>query len=159
MKIFASEQIANTPVEFSINIDYILNEELKKESLLVGAYIEGQIKITGHDFEIRKVGNTPNFSGNLLNEGNSRALFTKVNLEELKPVSELVNNNTKKNNNLNLVMIIIKKIIIIIIFCLNHKNNILEISILILHLPFSIPIDLNINNTKSKYSFSFKCLL
>ena len=89
-KIFASEQIANTPVEFSINIDYILNEELKKESLLVGAYIEGQIKITGHDFEIRKVGNTPNFSGNLLNEGNSRALFTKVNLEELKPVSDLV---------------------------------------------------------------------
>ena len=52
-------------------------------------------------------------------------------------------------------MIIIKKIIIIIIiFCLDHKNNILGISILILHLPFSIPIDLNANNTKSKYSFT-----
>ena len=96
-KIFASEQIANTPVEFSINIEYISNDELKKESLVVGAYIEGQIKITGHDFEIRNVGDTPNFGGNLLNEGNSRALFTKVNLEELKPVSELLSNNTNKN--------------------------------------------------------------
>ena len=132
-KIFASEQIANTPVEFSINIDYILNEELKKESLLVGAYIEGQIKITGHDFEIRKVGNTPNFSGNLLNEGNSRALFTKVNLEELKPVSELVSNHTKKNNNLNLGDDNKKNNHNNNNYCLNHKNNILEISILILH--------------------------
>ena len=154
-KIFASEQIANTPVEFSINIDYISNEELKKESLLVGAYIEGQIKITGHDFEIRKVGNTPNFSGNLLNEGNSRALFTKVNLEELKPVSELVSNNTKnKNNNLNVGDDNKKN---------NHNNNIFlsrpqEQYLGDLDsnspLPFSIPIDLNINNTKSKYSFS-----
>jgi hypothetical protein len=142
-KIFASEQIANTPVEFSINIDYISNEELKKESLLVGAYIEGQIKITGHDFEIRKVGNTPNFSGNLLNEGNSRALFTKVNLEELKPISELVSNHTNKNKD-------------------NNNNNFLStpqeqyLGDLDSNspLPFSIPIDLNINNTNGKYSFS-----
>ena len=153
-KIFASEQIANTPVEFSINIDYILNEELKKESLLVGAYIEGQIKITGHDFEIRKVGNTPNFSGNLLNEGNSRALFTKVNLEELKPVSELVSNHTKKNNNLNLGDDNKKN---------NHNNNNLLFKPQEQYLgdldsnsplPFSIPIDLNVNNTNSKYSFT-----
>ena len=137
-KIFASEQIANTPVEFSINIDYISNEELKKESLVVGAYIEGQIKITGHDFEIRKVGDTPNFGGNLLNEGNSRALFTKVNLEELKPVSDLVSNNTNIIIMISMLVMIIKKIItIIIFFCLDHKNNILEILILILHYPLA----------------------
>ena len=155
-KIFASEQIANTPVEFSINIDYILNEELKKESLLVGAYIEGQIKVTGHDFEIRKLGNTPNFSGNLLNEGNSRALFTKVNLEELKPVSDfVVSNKTNTNKDFN-------------ISDDNNKKNNYNHNIFLSRpqeqylgdfdsnspLPFSIPLDLNTNNTKSKYSFS-----
>ena len=154
-KIFASEQIANTPVEFSINIDYILNEELKKESLLVGAYIEGQIKVTGHDFEIRKLGNTPNFSGNLLNEGNSRALFTKVNLEELKPVSDfVVSNKTNTNKDFN-------------ISDDNNKKNNYNHNIFLSRpqeqylgdldsnspLPFSIPLDLNTNNTKSKYSF------
>ena len=152
-KIFASEQIANTPVEFSINIEYISNDELKKESLVVGAYIEGQIKITGHDFEIRKVGDTPNFGGNLLNEGNSRALFTKVNLEQLKPVSELLSNNINKSNNFN-------------VDDDNKKNN--DNNIFLSKpqeqylgdldsnspLPFSIPLDLNTNNTKEKYSFS-----
>jgi hypothetical protein len=154
-KIFASEQIANTPVEFSINIDYISNQELKKESLVVGAYIEGQIKISGHDFEIRKVGDTPNFGGNLLNEGNSRALFTKVNLEELKPISDLVSNNTNTNNNDFNVGDDNKKN--------NNHNNIFlsrppEQYLGDLDsnspLPFSIPIDLNANNTKGKYSFS-----
>ena len=152
-KIFASEQIASTPVEFSINIEYISNDELKKESLVVGAYIEGQIKITGHDFEIRKVGDTPNFGGNLLNEGNSRALFTKVNLEQLKPVSELLSNNINKSNNFN-------------VDDDNKKNN--DNNIFLSKpqeqylgdldsnspLPFSIPLDLNTNNTKEKYSFS-----
>jgi hypothetical protein len=155
-KIFASEQIANTPVEFSINIDYISNQELKKESLVVGAYIEGQIKISGHDFEIRKVGDTPNFGGNLLNEGNSRALFTKVTLEELKSVSNLVSNNTNNNinNNNDFNGDNNKK---------NNSNNVFlsrpqEQYLGDLDsnspLPFSIPIDLNINNTKGKYSFS-----
>jgi len=154
-KIFASEQIANTPVEFSINIDYISNQELKKESLVVGAYIEGQIKISGHDFEIRKVGDTPNFGGNLLNEGNSRALFTKVTLEELKPVSDLVSNNTNNINNNNDFNVDDNK--------KNNYNNIFlsrpqEQYLGDLDsnspLPFSIPIDLNINNTKGKYAFS-----
>src|SRR5918993_126304 len=154
-KIFASEQIANTPVEFSINIDYISNQELKKESLVVGAYIEGQIKISGHNFEIRKVGDTPNFGGNLLNEGNSRALFTKVNLEELKPISDLVSNNTNTNNNDFNVGDDNKKN--------NNHNNIFlsrppEQYLGDLDsnspLPFSIPIDLNANNKKGKYSFS-----
>ncbi|HEX6647712.1 MAG TPA: hypothetical protein VF047_11085, partial [Nitrososphaeraceae archaeon] len=153
-KIFASEQIANTPVEFSINIDYISNQELKKESLVVGAYIEGQIKITGHDFEIRTVGDTPNFGGNLLNEGNSRALFTKVKLEELKPVSDLVSNNTNTNNaNFNVGDDSKKN---------NHNNIFLSrpqeqyLGDLDSNspLPFSIPLDLNTNKTTGKYSYS-----
>ncbi|MGE5633774.1 MAG: COG1361 S-layer family protein [Deltaproteobacteria bacterium] len=144
-KIFAAEQIANTPVEFSITIDYISNQELKKESLFLGAYIEGKIRITGHDFEIRKVGDIPNFSGNLLNEGNIRALFTKVDLLNLKLISNLINNNNNSDNN-------------------GHKGN----AILLSRpqeqylgdldanspLPFSIPIDLNANAIPGKYLFT-----
>ena len=144
-KIFAAEQIANTPVKFSINIDYISNQELKKESLFLGAYIEGKIKITGHDFAIREVGDVPNFSGNLLNEGNIRALFTKVDLLNLKPVSNLVNNNNNSDNN-------------------NYKGNAVLVSKpqeqylgdldANSPLPFSIPIDLNANAIPEKYSFT-----
>jgi hypothetical protein len=144
-KIFAAEQITNTPVEFSINIDYISNQELKKELLFLGAYIEGKIRITGHDFEIRQVGDVPNFGGNLLNEGNTRALFTKVDLLNLKSASNSINNNNNNNNN-------------------SDKDN----SVLLSKpqeqylgdldanspLPFSIPIDLNANAISGKYSFT-----
>jgi hypothetical protein len=148
-KIFASEEIANTPVEFSITIDYISNEELKKESLIVGAYIEGQIKITGHDFEVREVGGTPNFGGNLLNEGNTRALFTKVNLEKLKPVSDLVNNNGDNNTNSSDRSDDKSNI-----FLSNPQEQYLGDLDSNSPLPFSIPIDFNTNKTKGKYSFS-----
>jgi hypothetical protein len=148
-KIFASEEIANTPVEFSITIDYISNEELKKESLIVGAYIEGQIKITGHDFEVREVGGTPNFGGNLLNEGNTRALFTKVNLEKLKPVSDLVNNNGDNNTNSSDRSDDNNNI-----FLSNPQEQYLGDLDSNSPLPFSIPIDFNTNKTKGKYSFS-----
>jgi hypothetical protein len=144
-KIFAAEQIANTPVEFSISIDYISNQELKKESLFLGAYIEGKIRITGHDFVIREVGDVPNFSGNLLNEGNIRALFTKVDLLNLILISNLINNNNNNDNN-------------------SHKGKAILLSKpqeqylgdldANSPLPFSIPIDLNANAIPEKYSFS-----
>jgi len=144
-KIFAAEQIANTPVEFSINIDYISNQELKKESLFLGAYIEGKIRISGHDFVIREVGDVPNFSGNLLNEGNIRALFTKIDLLNLKPVSNLINNTNNSGNN-------------------SYKDNAILLSKpqeqylgdldANSPLPFSIPIDLNANAIPEKYSFT-----
>ena len=144
-KIFAAEQIANTPVEFSINIDYISNQELKKESLFLGAYIEGKIRISGHDFVIREVGDVPNFSGNLLNEGNIRALFTKVDLLNLKSVSNLINNTNNSGNN-------------------SYKDNAILLSKpqeqylgdldANSPLPFSIPIDLNANAIPEKYSFT-----
>jgi hypothetical protein len=144
-KIFAAEQIANTPVEFSINIDYISNQELKKESLFLGAYIEGKIRISGHDFVIREVGDVPNFSGNLLNEGNIRALFTKVDLLNLKPVSNLINNtNNSSNNSYKDNAILLSKPQEQYLGDLDANSP----------LPFSIPIDLNANAIPEKYSFT-----
>ncbi|MGE5862742.1 MAG: COG1361 S-layer family protein [Nitrososphaerales archaeon] len=144
-KIFAAEQIANTPVEFSISIDYISNQELKKESLFLGAYIEGKIRITGHDFVIREVGDVPNFSGNLLNEGNIRALFTKVDLLNLKSVSNLINNNNNSDNNIHKGKVILLS---------KPQEQYLGDLDANSPLPFSIPIDLNANAIPEKYSFS-----
>ena len=144
-KIFAAEQIANTPVEFSVNIDYISNQELKKESLFLGAYIEGKIRISGHDFVIREVGDVPNFSGNLLNEGNIRALFTKVDLLNLKPASNLINNNNNSDNNSN------KGNAVLLSKPQEQYLGDLDANS---PLPFSIPIDLNANAIPEKYSFT-----
>jgi hypothetical protein len=144
-KIFAAEQIANTPVEFSISIDYISNQELKKESLFLGVYIEGKIRITGHDFVIREIGDVPNFSGNLLNEGNIRALFTKVDLLNLKSVSNLINNNNNSGNNSHKGKAI---------FLSKPQEQYLGDLDANSPLPFSIPIDLNANAIPEKYSFT-----
>lgn len=142
-KIFAAEGISNTPVEFSINIDYISNQELKKESLFLGVYVEGQIRITGYDFEIREVGDVPNFSGNLLNEGNIRALFTKVDLLNLKPISNSINNNNSNNNIYKGKTIFLSKPQEQYLGDLDANSP----------LPFSIPIELNDNPISEKYSF------
>jgi hypothetical protein len=142
-KIFAAEDIANTPVEFSINIDYISNQELKKESLFLGAYIEGKIRVTGHDFEIREVGDVPNFSGNLLNEGNIRALFTKVDLLNLKPISNSKNNDNNNGNKTNSILLS------------KPQEQYLGDLDANSPLPFSIPIDLiTASSIQEKYSFT-----
>ena len=79
-KVFAAEDVIATPIEFTIDAEYISGGQSKIDSLSIGAYVDGQIKIKAYDFAINDIGGTPNLVGNLLNQGNTVALFTTVEL-------------------------------------------------------------------------------
>jgi hypothetical protein len=79
-KVFAAEDVIATPVEFTIDAEYISGGQSKTDSLSIGAYVDGEIKIKAYDFAINDIGGTPNLVGTLLNQGNTVALFTTVEL-------------------------------------------------------------------------------
>jgi hypothetical protein len=78
--VYAAEDVINTPTEFEINAEYIERGQSKTDTLNIGAYVDGQIRIRTYDLDINYVGGAPNLVGNLLNEGNTVALFTTIEL-------------------------------------------------------------------------------
>jgi hypothetical protein len=78
--VFAAEDVIASPIEFTIDAEYISGGQSKTDSLNIGAYVDGDIKIKAYDFAINDIGGTPNLVGNLLNQGNTVALFTTVEL-------------------------------------------------------------------------------
>lgn len=77
-RVFAAEDVISTPVEFTIDAEYISGGQSKTDSLNIGAYVDGEIRIKAYDLAINDIGGTPNLVGNLLNQGNTIALFTTV---------------------------------------------------------------------------------
>jgi hypothetical protein len=77
-KVFAAEDVIASPIDFTIDAEYISAGQSKTDSLSIGAYVDGEIKIKAYDFAINSIGGTPNLVGNLLNQGNTVALFTTV---------------------------------------------------------------------------------
>src|SRR5918994_450054 len=78
--VYAADEVINTPTEFIINAEYIERGQSKTDTLNIGAYVDGQIGIRTYDLDINYVGGAPNLVGNLLNEGNTVALFTTIEL-------------------------------------------------------------------------------
>lgn len=95
--VYAAEDVINTPTEFEINADYIERGQSKTDTLNIGAYIDGQIRIRTYDLDINYVGGTPNLVGNLLNEGNTVALFTTIELVNPAANTESSQSNLNKS--------------------------------------------------------------
>jgi cbb3-type cytochrome oxidase subunit 3 len=76
--VFASEELIAKPIQLNFNVDYLLNGLAKSETLDLGLYVDGEIAIRAYDFEINVIGDEPNLVSNLLNEGNTDAFFTTV---------------------------------------------------------------------------------
>ena len=82
-KVFASTSLIGNPIFFTVNIQYIHNaHQLKTASFNLGALIVGDIKISVNDPNIRYIGNTPYLVGNILNQGNTPALFTSIEMQK-----------------------------------------------------------------------------
>ena len=77
-KVFASSDIIGQPALFTLTVQYVSAGQSKTDSLNLGAYITGDIKIRVYDVRINNIGNVPNLVGNLLNEGNTVGLFTTI---------------------------------------------------------------------------------
>src|ERR671911_126018 len=82
-RVYASTSLIGSPVFFTVTMQYIRNgNELRTESFQLGAIVVGNVQISVNDVTISYIGDTPNLVGNLLNEGNSPAVFTKIELLE-----------------------------------------------------------------------------
>jgi hypothetical protein len=77
-QVFAAEDVIATPIEFTVDAEYISGGQSKTDTLSIGAYVDGEIKIKAYDFAVNDIGGTPNLVGNLLNQGNTIALFTTI---------------------------------------------------------------------------------
>lgn len=79
-KVFAATSLIGNPATFDVTIDYLLDGSPKTEKYVVGTYVDRDISIRVYDLAINNVGGTPTLVGNILNEGNTAALFTSVEL-------------------------------------------------------------------------------
>jgi len=84
-RVFAPSSLIGSSTSFNVAIDYLLEGESKSEQIVLGTYVDGEISIRIYDLAINYIGSTPNLVGNLLNEGNTEALFTTI---EIIPETE-----------------------------------------------------------------------
>ena len=89
-QVFASESLIGSPVSFEVRIEYISGDQIKSDSFSLGGNVMGEIEIAVNDLSVRYIGDVPNLTGNLLNQGNTNALFTTI---------ELLSNSTSPDQN------------------------------------------------------------
>ncbi len=147
-QIFSSEEVISKPISFTLDAEYISGGKSKKDSLSIGAYVQGQITIRSYEVAIESIGGVLNLVGNLLNEGNTVALFTTI---------EIINNN---NNELSPKLTsttlqsrdLVKQLPLESLPSPQYLGDLTENS----PLPFSIPIDIKSNTENGKYMTNLK---
>ena len=144
-QIFSSEEVISKPISFTLDAEYISGEKSKKDSLSIGAYIQGQIKIKTYEVSMEDIGGVLNLVGNLLNEGNTVALFTTI---------EIINNNdsSSKLSNFSLTRDVVKQLPLQSSSLPQYLGDLTENS----PLPFSIPIAIKSGTEKGKYLTNLK---
>jgi hypothetical protein len=84
-RVFASESLIGSPISFEVRVQYISGDQLKSDSFSLGGNVVGEIKIDINDLIVRDIGDVPNLTGNLLNQGNTKALFTTIEIQRSSP--------------------------------------------------------------------------
>src|SRR5918993_481164 len=145
-QIFSSEEVISKPISFTLDAEYISGGKSKKDSLSIGAYIQGQITIRTYDVSIENIGGILNLVGNLLNEGNTVALFTTIEINNNNEVSSKLTSNSSQSGDL------IKQLPLQSLPSPQYLGDLTENS----PLPFSIPIDIKSNTENGKYMTKLK---
>ncbi|MEO9319596.1 MAG: hypothetical protein ABI361_02875 [Nitrososphaera sp.] len=111
-RIYASPSLIGTPVNFSVTIDYLTSGQSKTEQYTIGTYVDGDINLSTYGLALTYVGaapsiggggggfggggntnaagggaGTPTLTGNILNKGNTVALFTTVQLLQVQDLN------------------------------------------------------------------------
>lgn len=79
-QVIASKSMIGNPTSFTLNASYIGDDEEKTDTLNLGAFVTGDIKLQVYDLAVNYVGNVPNVVGSVLNQGNTVALYTSIQL-------------------------------------------------------------------------------
>ncbi len=81
-KVFAANSLIGNPASFDVTVEYSSNGQSRIETFTLGTYVAGEISVRAYEIEIGYIGGIPNILGNLLNEGNTAALFTTIEITE-----------------------------------------------------------------------------
>lgn len=79
-KVFASKDMIGKATTFTYTVQHLSAGQPEIETFSLGTYVDGEIRVRAYDLGVTYIGGIPNISGNLLNEGNTIALFTTVEL-------------------------------------------------------------------------------
>jgi hypothetical protein len=146
-QIFSSEEVISKPISFILDAEYISGGKSKKDSLSIGAYIQGQITIRTYDVAIENIGGVLNLVGNLLNEGNTVALFTTIEIININnKISSKLTSKTSQSEEL------VKQLPLQSFPSPQYLGDLTENS----PLPFSIPIDIKSDTENGKYMTDLK---
>ncbi|NOJ30175.1 MAG: hypothetical protein DA328_08430 [Nitrososphaeraceae archaeon] len=146
-QIFSSEEVIGKPISFILDAEYISGGKSKKDSLSLGAYVQGQIKIRAYEVSIEDIGGVLNLVGNLLNEGNTVALFTTIEIIiKNDEVSSKITSNSSQTGDR------IKQLPLKSLPIPQYLGDLTENS----PLPFSIPIDIALDTDDGRYLTNLK---
>jgi len=79
-KVYAANTLINSPASFTLTANYVSKGQTLTNSLTLGTFVVGNIKLQIYGLSASSVGGTTNLVGNLLNQGSTTALFTTVQL-------------------------------------------------------------------------------
>jgi hypothetical protein len=79
-KVFAANSLINTPTSFTLTANYVSRGQSQTNSLTLGAFVVGSIKLQLYDLSISSSGGSSGITGNLLNQGSTTGLFTTIQL-------------------------------------------------------------------------------
>jgi hypothetical protein len=147
-RVFASKSLINSPVSFKVSIQYLDNNEAKSDSFNLGANVIGDITVNINDLAINYIGGSPNLIGNILNKGNTLALFTTI--EILNSSSSSIQSQEQLPSS---AQTFAKKTILIPASSFPQYLGDLEENS---PLPFSIPLAMNNNTSSGVYPVSLK---
>jgi hypothetical protein len=77
-QVFAPIDAIGKSTTFNLNLQYLSEGQTKTDSVDLGSYVDGEISIRAYEIDVNYIGGTPNLVGNLLNEGNTLAMFTTI---------------------------------------------------------------------------------
>lgn len=153
-RVFASKSLINSPVSFKVSIQYIYDNQAKSESFNLGANVKGDITVNINDLAVNYIGGNPNLVGNILNKGNTLALFTTIEISNPSSSSssslaeqsegQLPPSSTQGSEN--------KEILVPASSFPQYLGDLEENS----PLPFSIPLAINNNTSSGIYPVSLK---
>lgn len=151
-RVFASKSLINSPVSFKVSIQYIYDNQAKSESFNLGANVKGDITVNINDLAVNYIGGNPNLVGNILNKGNTLALFTTIEISNPSSSSSLAEQSegqlpqsfTQGSDN--------NEILIPASSFPQYLGDLEENS----PLPFSIPLAINNNTSSGIYPVSLK---
>ncbi|MGI0074629.1 MAG: hypothetical protein ACREA5_01660, partial [Nitrosotalea sp.] len=79
-KVYAANTLISTPTSFTLTATYVSKGQSQTNSLTLGTFVVGNIKLQIYDLSLTTTGSTSSIVGNLLNQGSTTALYTTAQL-------------------------------------------------------------------------------